>query len=116
MHSLAAGFILFFQGTGIRLGASFLAAVSVVMTLIICFTSSWELSFILMLAFPLIFFSYYLNNKLYYSSGTGEYLETSTHVVTETVGYIKTVITRGAEDYFVRCIGKYLLSHLRYAQ
>ena len=79
-----------------------------------CFISSWELSLVLFLAFPLIFLSYRLGHKLLYSSGSGDShcLEVSTHLVTETVSNIKTVISLGAEDYFVESIAHYLHSHI----
>ena len=81
-----------------------------------CFTSSWELTLILLLIFPFVLISQRLTHNLLYSSGSGsiEFLEVSTHVVTETVSNIKTVITHGADEYFVNTIGCYLQSHMMY--
>ena len=81
-----------------------------------CFYSSWELSLIVLLAFPLVFLSYRIGIKLYQStgSGDGDHLQASAHVVIESVDYIKTVVTLGAEEYFVNLINHYLHSHTRY--
>ena len=102
------------QGTGIILGTIVLAAVSVVVAVIICFVSSWQLSFVLLLAFPLNILSYRLSYKLLQSSGAGEgkNLEMSTHLVTESVTNIKTVVSLGAQHYFVQSISSHLHSHM----
>ena len=79
-----------------------------------CFVSSWELSLVVVPAFPLIFLSHRLGHKLLYSSGSGDgdCLEVSTHLVTETVSNIKTVVSLEARDYFVESISLYLHSHM----
>ena len=89
---------------------------SVLTALAVCFYSSWELSLILLLAFPLVFLSYRIANKLYQSTGSGDddHLQASAHVVIESVDHIKTVVALGAEEYFVRSINNYLHSHTRY--
>ena len=81
-----------------------------------CFYSSWELSVILLLAFPLVFLSYRISDKLYQSTGSGDddHLQASAHVVIESVDHIKTVVALGAEEYFVNSINNYLHSHTRY--
>ena len=78
--------------------------------------SSWELTFLLMLTFPLVFISFRLNNKLYSSTGSVKIdtLQESAHVITETIDHIKTVVTLGAKEYFVNYIKRYLRSHSWY--
>ena len=104
------------QGTGIQVGTIVLASTSVFIALILSFISSWELTFLLMLTFPLVFISYRLNNKLYKSTGSGKIdtLQESAHVITETINHIKTVVTLGAKEYFVNYIKRYLQSHSWY--
>ena len=101
------------QGTGIKLGTIFLAATSVVITLIICFASSWELSLVELLLFPLVFIAYSLSYRLYYTQRSGEFLQASTHLVIETISNIKTVVSHGAEEYFIKTVDHYLQSHAR---
>lgn len=107
---------VFTQGTGIQLGNIVLAATSVLMALAICFYSSWELSLVMVLAFPLLFISYRLANSLYYStgSGDGDSLQVSSHIVLETVRFIKTVFSLGAEEYFVKSVQHFLRVHTKY--
>ena len=109
--------MLFLQGTGIILGVIILAAVSVVVTLLICFISSWQLSFVLLLAFPFLFLTYRLGNKLLHSSGAGndDDLETSTQFVIESVTNMKTVISLGAQKYFIESVSFLLHSHMMLA-
>ena len=104
------------QGTGIQVGTIVLASTSVLIALILSFISSWELTFLLMLTFPLVFISFRLNNKLYSSTGSVKMdsLQKSAHVITETIDFIKTVVTLGAKEYFVKSIKKYLQSHSWY--
>ena len=103
------------QGTGIRLGIIVLAISSIVAALVVCFTGSWELTFILFIAIPLFMISYRVAFAMYsgvQSSADGS-LAKASHIVTETVGSIKTVVSLGAEEYFVNCIKNYLASHLK---
>ena len=104
------------QGTGIQLGTIVLASTSILIALILSFISSWELTFLLMLTFPLVFITYRLNNKLYKSTGSGKIdtLQESAHVITETIDHIKTVVTLGAKEYFVKSIKRHLQSHSWY--
>ena len=104
-----------YQGTGVRLGTIVLAVTSVLIAIAVCFYNSWELSLILVVAFPLVIFSYGMSDKLYQStgSGDGDYLEVSAHVVIETIDHIKTVIALGAEEFFVNSINNHLCSHTR---
>ena len=104
------------QGTGIQVGTIVLASTSVFIALILSFASSWELTFLLMLTFPLVFISFRLNNKLYSSTGSVKIdtLQESAHVITETIDHIKTVVTLGAKEYFVNYIKRYLRSHSWY--
>ena len=102
------------QGTGVVLGTVVLAAVSVVVTLLICFISSWQLSFVLLWAFPSLFLSYRLSHKLLHGSGAGDekHLEISTQFVTESITNIKTVKSLGAQKYFIQSISCQLHSHM----
>ena len=95
------------------MGTIVLASTSVLMALILSFISAWELTLVLMVAFPLTFVTYRLSNKLYQSTGSGEldHLQESGHMVTETVDHIKTVVTLGTEDYFINTVSQYLQSH-----
>ena len=104
------------QGTGIQLGNIVLAATSVLMGLAIYFYSSWELSLVMTFAFPLLYISYRLANSLYYNtgSGDGDSLQVSSHIVLETVQYIKTVVSLGAEEYFIKSVQHFLQLHTKY--
>ena len=104
------------QGTGIKLGNIILAVTSVLIALAICFYSSWELSLVFILAFTLVFLAYRLVNKFYYETGSGDddYLQVSSHVVLETVDNVKTVVSLGAQEYFIGRINQYLRSHTWY--
>ena len=66
-----------------------------------------------MLAIPLIFASFRLTYVLYRhdSSEDGNFLQESTHIMIETIEHIKTVISLGAEDYFVNSVNTRLYSH-----
>ena len=69
-----------------------------------------------MLAFPLLFLAYRLVNKFYYETGSGDddYLQVSSHVVLETVDNVKTVVSLGAQEYFIGRVNQYLRSHTWY--
>ena len=103
------------QGTGIQLGVIILAATSVVVALAVCFSGSWELTLIFSLAIPLIIISNRIAFFMY--SGVQSPDETSitsaSHVVMETVDSIKTVVSLGAEEYFVNVTREHLNVRLR---
>ena len=98
------------------MGTIVLATLSVVITISVCFVSSWELSLVLFPAFPIVFLSYRLSHKLLHSSGTGDgdCLETSAQLVIESVSNIKTVVSLGAQEYFLESVSANLSSHLWY--
>ena len=103
------------QGTGIRLGTIVLAAAAIVATLVVCLTGSWELTFTFFPAIPLSINSYRVAFGMYsgVQSSADSSLAKASHIVTETVGSIKTVFSLGAEDYFVNSIKGNLSSHLK---
>ena len=105
---------IFLQGTGIRLGTGVLATLSVLLTLVICLATSWELTLVLMFSFPLMFVSIHLSYKIVSTNGpgVGKCLETSTHLVTETVKNIKTVFSHNAMEYFIQRSSHLLHSHM----
>ena len=111
--NLFSHFIL--QGTGIRLGIIVLATTSVITAVAVCFASSWELTLLVLLAFPLIFTSYRLSNSLYRHTGSADdqSIQESTHIVIETIEHIKTVVSLGAEEYFVNTVNTHLRSHIK---
>ena len=41
-------------------------------------------------------------------------LQKSAHVITETIDHIKTVVTLGTKEYFIKSIKRYLQSHSWY--
>ena len=66
-----------------------------------------------MLDIPLILVSFRLAYVLYLknSSKGSNSLQESTHTVIETIEHIKTVISLGAEEYFVNSVNTRLHSH-----
>ena len=101
------------QGTGIQLGVIILAATSVVVALAVCFSGSWELTLIFFLAIPLIIISHRLEFAMYSGVQSADEITSASHVVMETVGNIKTVVSLGAEDYFVNVTRENLNVQLR---
>ena len=112
---LHAHILAVLQGTGIRLGTIVLAAAAIVATLVVCLTGSWELTFIVLSTIPLYFISYRVTFGMYsgVQSSADSSLAKASHILTETVGSIKTVFSLGAEDYFVNSIKSKLSSHLK---
>ena len=103
------------QGTGIRLGTIVLTAAAIVAALVVCLTGSWELTFFVFMAIPLIITSYRVNWASYsgVQSSHDSFLARASHVVTETIDNIKTVVSLGAENYFVNTIKGDLSLHLK---
>ena len=91
-------------------------SMSVLVTFAVCIYSSWELTLVVIFVFPLLFISYRLTNTFYYSTGSGndDYLQSSSHVVLETVRNIKTVVSLGAQECFIGRVKGYLSSHTWY--
>jgi len=104
------------QGTGIQLGVIILAATSIVVALAVCFSGSWELTLIFFLAIPLIIISHRLEFAMYSGVQSADEITSASHVVMETVGNIKTVVSLGAEDYFVNVTRENLNVRLRYCK
>ena len=92
-----------------------LATASVVAALAVCFTGSWELTFLVFIAIPLLITSYRVGFSMYrgVQSADDSSLARASHVVTETTDNIKTVVSLGAEDYFVNSIKDNLRLQLR---
>lgn len=96
------------QGTGIRLGTVILATVSVVVTLAVCFTGSWELTFVIFIIIPLEIISSRVGLAIYdrFESANNTAIAKISHVVIEATAHIKTVVSLGAEDYLVNSVDK----------
>ena len=62
-------------------------------------------------SFPLVFLAYSFSVRINHVKNAGRFLQVSTHVVTETIGNIKTVVAYGAEEYFVQKVSQHLRSH-----
>jgi len=101
------------QGTGIRLGIIVLAISSIVAALVVCFTGSWELTFIIFIAIPLFIISYRVAFAMYSGVQSVDEITSASHVVMETVDNMKTVVSLGAEDHFVNATKEYLNVQLR---
>ena len=113
-HYISPSFwVLSLQGTGIRIGTIMLATASVVVALAVCFTGSWELTFLVFIAFPLMITSYRVGVSMYRGVQSADSLARASHVVMETTDNIKTVVSLGAEDYFVNSIKDNLRQQLR---
>ena len=92
-----------------------LATASVVVSLAVCFTGSWELTFLVYTAIPLLIISYRVRFAMFsgeQSAGDSS-LARASHVVMATTDNIKTVVSLGAEDYFVNAIKDNLRQQLR---
>ena len=92
-----------------------LATASVVVALAVCFSGSWELTFLLSIAIPLIIIPYRVGFSMYRGvpSSDDSSLARASHVVTETIDNIKTVVSLGGENYFVNAIKSDLSLHLK---
>ena len=103
------------QGTGIQLGNIILATAAVVVALALCFSGSWELTFILFFVVPVIIIS----NRIALATNSGVQsagemsIANASHTVMETVDNIKTVMLLGAERHFVNIVKENLSLQLK---
>ena len=77
---------------------------------VVSMTGSWELTFVIFITIPLIFISYRASFAMLrgtQSEGDNP-LSRASHVVTESVQNIKTVVSLGAEEYLVKVVRKNL--------
>ena len=92
-----------------------LAATSVIVALGVCLSGSWELTFILFLAIPLIIIAHQIEFSLYSEgqSKDDDSLTRAANIVVETKDNMKTVLSLGAEEYLVNTVKGGLNLHLK---
>ena len=92
-----------------------LAATSVIVGLGVCLSGSWELTFILFLAIPLIIIAHQIEFSLYSEgrSKDDDSLTRAANIVVETKDNMKTVLSLGAEEYLVNTVKGGLNLHLK---
>lgn len=104
------------QATGIRLGTVMQTIFGLLAAIIIAFTASWELSFLMLLAFPILgtvaFFQIRLlagraqkNKRRHEKSG---------QTAVESIDNIRTVVGLGVEERFCRKYWDLLITPFRY--
>ena len=88
------------QATGLRFGTTFQVIVGVVAAIIVAFTASWELSFVVMLCFPFIFLAGFFQLRLQAGRAlkNKETFESCGQVSAEAIENIKTVQAFGLEE------------------
>lgn len=90
------------QGTGIRLGAVLQTVFGLIAAIIIAFEASWELSFIMIVAFPILGTVAFFQIRLLagHAKKNKKRLEASGQTAVESIDSIRTVAGLGVEDKF----------------
>ena len=92
-----------------------LATTSITVGLGVCFSGSWELTLVLFAAIPLVIVSHQVEFSMYSGAQSWDVdsLANAANIVMETKNNIKTVISLGAEEYFVNTLTSHLNTHTK---
>lgn len=92
-----------------------LAAVSIIISVGVCLSGSWQLTLVLFLAIPMIIIAHQIEFSQYSKahSNTDNSFTKAANLVLETKDNMKTVLSLAAEEYFITAMKRDLSLHLR---